>query len=1136
MDRPADCACWKPPCCGCAIMGCTLTRVAFRILGPLEALVDGRRVDMSSRRERALVGALLLRVGEVASVDTLIDSVWGDHAPASARHMVHEYVSRVRGEFGDASVISTRAPGYTIERDACELDATRFAELLRTARSAVAADQLDQALKAFDQALGLWRGDTLSDVELEADARSAAARLDDEHRAARSERFDVALALGHHNELIPDLERAVAAEPLDEHLLRQLMTALYRSGRQADALARYRNGRQRLVRELGIEPAAELRTLEQAILQHDSGLAPPASREATPENAAAASAPTRRRIAWGVAIVVSVGAATAVLAATLVKAHPGAAEPVHGNAVAVVDAATAQLLGSVAVDSRPAAIAYGAGSIWVSSPDARSVARISPSSRRVVASIPLDTPAQGLAATNRSLWAVGSSPTDSSLTLDQIDPTFDTVARVWRLPMVVLGDGGSIAAERNSVVVAPRAGFLTRIDARSGRTLSRIDPNIAPTAVAQGFGSSWLAYREANLVVRVDATGAITTIPVGRGPSAVTVGRRAVWVADALGGTVKSIDPATSSVETTVEVGSAPSAIAEGDGSIWVANAGDGTLTRIDERTSRPSAHVAVGGIPQALVVADGKVWVSVQPPAAEPSGGTLVVSVPADITLFDPAVAEAIDDGPIMSAICSTLMSYPDEPGLAGLRLAPDAARAAPIVSDGGRSYTFVIRPGLRFSPPSNELVTAETFMHTIERSLSPRKSMGLGGSGPGQQELTDVVGAAAYVAGKAEHIAGISARGDRLTIRLTHPGPDLPERLATSPFCAVPSNMPLRPVRGRFPSAGPYYIAATTPGRTLVLLRNPNYHGDRPRRPQRIDVVIGPQHPIEDVEASRLDYAIDGVPADRSAGLERLYGAGSPAARHGQQQYFVVRYSEVDMIRLNTSRPLFATARMRRAANYAVDRRALAANGGSFYAHATVAQMLLPPGEPGFRDEHIYPLRPDVAAARRLAGPGRHTALLYCYLGGGGPRAARIIVKNLAAIGIDVQVKCFPGDQFWTRMLTPGAPWDLAVDGWGGDPADPGDYLDGYASRAVYNASHLHDPRVDSLLASAARKSGLARDVAYARVDHVLVHDVAAAIAFANESKHEFFSARISCQHFWPAAGVDLGALCIRTRPRRG
>jgi ABC-type transport system substrate-binding protein len=120
--------------------------------------------------------------------------------------------------------------------------------------------------------------------------------------------------------------------------------------------------------------------------------------------------------------------------------------------------------------------------------------------------------------------------------------------------------------------------------------------------------------------------------------------------------------------------------------------------------------------------------------------------------------------------------------PGLAGLQLVPDAAAGAPIVSDGGRSFTFVIRPGLRFSPPSNELVTAETFKHTIERSLSPAKSMRQGGAGtPGQQELPDLVGGAAYIAGKAQHIAGISARGDRLTIRVCAAvGPvDRPSRL---------------------------------------------------------------------------------------------------------------------------------------------------------------------------------------------------------------------------------------------------------------------------------------------------------------------------------------------------------------------
>jgi len=246
--------------------------------------------------------------------------------------------------------------------------------------------------------------------------------------------------------------------------------------------------------------------------------------------------------------------------------------------------------------------------------------------------------------------------------------------------------------------------------------LSRVDPTVPATAVTRGFDSTWLVYREANEVVRVDAAGTITTIPVAREPYAITVRRRAIWVADSFDDSVKSIDPATSSMVATVQVGAAPDAIAEGRGSVWVANAGDGTLTRIDERTSRPTASVTVGGSPQALVVADGKVWVSVQPPPpAKSSVGTLVVSVPFGATRFDPAVAEGFDYSSIQYAICSTLLNNPDESGPAGLQVIPDGARAEPTVSGGGRVYTFVIRSGQGFSPPSNELVTAATLKYSI-------------------------------------------------------------------------------------------------------------------------------------------------------------------------------------------------------------------------------------------------------------------------------------------------------------------------------------------------------------------------------------------------------------------------------------
>jgi ABC-type oligopeptide transport system substrate-binding subunit len=206
--------------------------------------------------------------------------------------------------------------------------------------------------------------------------------------------------------------------------------------------------------------------------------------------------------------------------------------------------------------------------------------------------------------------------------------------------------------------------------------------------------------------------------------------------------------------------------------------------------------------------------------------------------------------------ATCAMLLNWPDEPGAAGLRLVPDAARSLPTVSKDGRTYTFTIRRGMRFSPPSNQPVTAQTFKHTIERSLSPR----LGdGKPPGQMFLRDVVGAPAYIANKARHMAGVQAHGDRLTIRLTGRAPDLPARLAVTQFCAVPTDMPNRPVFGAFPSAGPYYVASATK-RSYVLLRNPNYHGDRPHRLRRIEIVVGGPHQLARIEASKLDYAIGG------------------------------------------------------------------------------------------------------------------------------------------------------------------------------------------------------------------------------------------------------------------------------------
>jgi ABC-type transport system substrate-binding protein/DNA-binding SARP family transcriptional activator len=1095
----------------------------FRILGRLEILVDGRPVNVPSRRERALLGLLLLHAGEVVSIDTLIDSVWGDPAPTSARHMVHEYVSRLRSELG-GEVIATRPPGYSVLREACELDADEFTARLAEAREFAADDQTHAALRRYEEALGLWRGDVLADVGLEPHARVAGARLDAERRAARSERIDMALALGRHSELVPELESEVGADPLDEHLLAQLMLALYRTGRQADALSAYRAGRARLVDELGIEPSGELRRLEQAILRHDPSLDTPA-RATEP---APAPAQPRRRI-WLFAAAAAVAALLAAAAAiAFTDPGNGSAAPVRGSGIAIVDAARSRLLGSIPLDAQPSAMAFEAGSLWVAPNSGRTVTQIDAQSRRVVGSATLDRPAVSLTGADGKVWAIGASPSDAFLTLERIDPAFDTTKTVKRLPTVVSGDTGSLTAAGHTLIVAPRTGYLTRIDTRSGRVLDKVDPNAAPVAIVHGFGSTWLAYPEADLVVRVDGAGAVTQIPVGHDPSALAVGRHAVWVADTSDGNVRSIDP-TGAVITTVKVGTAPTALAEDDGSIWVANSGNGTLTRIDEKRNRPSNPIEVGGSPSALVVADGTLWVAVKPQLpAQPSGGTLRVSVPPFINVFDPAVENTIDASSIEYALCLRLMNYPDKSGAAALRLVPDAARTAPTVSRDGRTYTFVIRSGFRFSPPSNEPVTAGTFKHTIERSLSPAVAkLFAGGEPPGRQNLPEVVGAASFEAGKAAHISGITARGNRLTIRLAQAAPDLPAHLAADAFCAIPSDMPATQVGTAFPSAGPYYIAAENQNRDLVLLRNPNYHGDRPRRPRRIVVAIGPErYAVGAVEAGKVDYAIDGVPASENARLERLYGHPTTAA---SPRYLVSPQLEVDDLDLNTSRPLFASERMRQAASYAIDRKALADVGGTFYAHATPTEMSIPPGAPGYRVDVVYPLVPDLAAARRLAGHGHHTAILLCLLQGGSPRAAQIVAHDLAAIGITVQIHCLPGDEMYTDILNPHYKWDLDIDGAAGS-SDPGGWINPIADFGAYNVTHLHDPKLNAQVNRADHETGLARAFAYAKLDDELLRDVNPWLNFANEDAHNFFSARVSCLLYQPTVGIDLGALCIR------
>ena len=778
------------------------------------------------RQGRLLFAYLVAEQGRPVPRDELAEALWGEAPPATWHKALTVIASKLRSLLADRGIDApdalTGAFGCyrLVLPEGTWIDVVVATNAAQAAEEALAAGELEQAKAAAALAASLVKQPFLPGEE-GAWVEEKRRELGDVRGRALSALADACLRSGDAAEAAKWAEQSIALEPFRETGYRRLMEAHVAGGNPAEALGVYERCRRLLAEELGTYPSAETELLYRGLLEAPSTQPraaavpkprpPPASETFAESGGAPADSPRRtlrRRAGLAAAAAVVVIAAVATIAAVAARKAAHTVAPIRGDAIAVVDAASARLVDSVPVTAPPGAIAYGAGSVWVSFPDSRSVSRISPASRRVAASIPLGVAAQSLAVAGSALWAIGSGPTDPYLTLERINPTFGSVSRARRLPVIVAGDTGSLSSHGGTLLVAARTGLLTRIDARSGRRLGQLDPNAAPSAAALGFGSSWLAYREANMVVRVDSSGAITQIPVGRGPSAIAVGKRAVWVANAIDGTVKPIDPATGSVITTIPVGSAPTAIATDGESVWVASGGDGTLVRIDERSNHVT-KVEIGGSPQALAVGAGKVWASVQTtPPHQPSGGTAVVSVPSYVTTLDPAVAFDGGTGQAEYATCSMLLNYPDEPGTGGMRLVPDAARALPTVSKDGRSYAFTIRSGMRFSPPSNQPVTAQTFKHTIERSVDPRMNPD---GVPGQMFLRDVVGAPVYMAGKARHIAGIQAQGGRLTIHLTARAPDLPAR--SRPRCSAPSPATRR--TGPSTDRSPPQVPTTSPRR---------------------------------------------------------------------------------------------------------------------------------------------------------------------------------------------------------------------------------------------------------------------------------------------------------------------------------
>jgi peptide/nickel transport system substrate-binding protein len=509
---------------------------------------------------------------------------------------------------------------------------------------------------------------------------------------------------------------------------------------------------------------------------------------------------------------------------------------------------------------------------------------------------------------------------------------------------------------------------------------------------------------------------------------------------------------------------------------------------------------------------------------AAAKQQTTLRVNSLSDVGSMDPALNYLTEGWQAEYATCLKLVNYPDAAGAAGTMLVPDAATALPTVSQDGLTYTFTIRSGLRFSPPSGEQVVAATFKHAIERLLMP--SMG----SPAVPFFRDIVGAQDVIDGNATTASGIVASGRTLTITLVGPRPDLLSRLAMPFACAVPRSTPPTAMSAPIPSAGPYYVSAQTPGASMTLTRNPNYGGTRPHAYSQIVYAFGvPQAVTEtQVENDQADYAADGLPAADYASINQQYGPGS-----SHQQFFVNPALGVGYIALNTSRPMMGHVRLRKAVNYALDRPALDALGGAF--GVTANDQTLPPGMPGYQPDHTYPLNgPNLVKARKLAAGLGGPVVLYAASTPVGDARAHLIADELSQIGLSVDVQEFPAGELYARISTRNEPFDLALVGFIADYADPFDVintmLDG---RTIHDGggnsdvAYFNDPSVNAAMDAAAALTGQARADAYASLDASITRDNAPWAVYGNFNSRDFVSAAVANVVYQPVYGLDLQAL---------
>jgi YVTN family beta-propeller protein len=1035
--------------------------VEFAILGPIEVRRDGGALELGGPKQRSLLACLLLHANQVVPRDVLIEALWGETPPAGASRSLDSHVSRLRGLLG-ADRVARRAPGYALAVEAGELDLDRFEHLVAEGRAHIAANEPDAAAETLRAALSLWRGPALSDLLYEPVGRDAE-RLEERRLDATEDRIEADLARGLDQELVPELEELVRDHPTRERPVGQLMLALYRAGRQSDALAAFGKARLWLTAELGLEPGPQLRALERRILEQDPSLAaspaaPPADRPAPPRG---------RPLQIAALALVVVAAAVAVV---LVARDAGrSSEPVTAGTSSLVSLRA----GSRAVEPTdelpgpPAAIAAGADAVWLADSSNRQVLRADATTGKIVDRISLDGQPNGLAVGRSAIWAASTL----SGSIARIDPATDEVTQTIRLGGA---DAAAIAYGGAGLWVADATDqALIEIDETAGEANRTITVDARPGALAVDSSNVWVADHDAGRVFAVDArTGdTVAVVQVGGGPAALALGLGGLWVANELDATVSRVDLATGAVIATIPVGSGPSGIAVSDGFVWVANQYAGTVARIDPRTNAAET-VETGGQPAAIAAAGGTLWLGSGPGSGAHRGGTLRIATTSRFSSIDPAFQNFAMPTQWGKLAYDTLVTFRAAPGTAGLTLVPDLAVSLPPATNGGTTYAFRLRRGIRYSDGTPLL--AADFRRAIERLFRV--------GSPGADYYSGLVGARACSRSPATCDLSSGIRTDNasgtVVFRLAAPDPDFLYELTPFSYGApVPAGTPGRDVGSRpVPGTGPYRLLPWHGGE-IRFERNPFFrewsHAAQPDG--NPDAVVWRVYPSFDAEAAAVergeaDWIFGLVPPDR---LRRLQ-LTAPGRLHVNATFVQ------DFVPLNTHRPPFDDVRVRRALNLAIDRSWIVRMYGGASA-ATPTCQPLPAGFLGHRPYCPHTRSagrdgawrgPDLPRARRLVAAsgtkgqrvdvwGTTDALL--------PRALPAYVASvLRSLGYRTRLHLVRGSSITYAQRRS---FQLSVDGdWLPDYPKPSSFLPQFfGCDGGYSNGYVCDPALDRMMSKA-------------------------------------------------------------------